>query len=212
MTFEKLKLVYPNNWRKNIPNRSCFSWFLCSKKYLDENGYYSIDISPKAQFYSEDSGKTYSIIQNSDKIKIRLLLVNEPHNKRKLISRDFHLKCDSNRDILSQECPLVNDINHLIEIAKYVEGLKYGGIAFEYEGKDCVSSPVCQQALFIINSNLLESKKQVDCEIIKYAKQHNTELRSIYPDFPDCKELNRLSNNYPCNLLSKVIYNRLNRS
>ena len=224
MAFDIVKLIYPNQWHVNIGDLvpeedKHFSWFLCSKKYMDKNEWYIISVSSFAQFFSERTGETlvpqglYERGEgiNAEPVEARLLLLNEPHNKRRLRNEGFPLKCDSNKDILSAKCQVVTDKEHLFDAAEFVVN-KYGydGVALAHKECEPNRGPLCCEATFVFRPGVLIDKSSPQaCEIIRYAKQNNSKLRIKNPEFPGCQRIDSALKDNPCHIVSKVLYNML---
>lgn len=239
--FELVKFLYPNEWRRNISeigvNPGIFNWFLCSKRVYDKKlDLYYVNISPDVQFYSEVTGDTLlarglkkspSFNDGGDDPtkketkRARLLILSDPHNK-KTMCRDYGLLCgcDSDRDILSTECDLVNNISLMVKGAKKAVEIGFDGIVIRYEcrngkcGVDCGESPICQNATFLFYKpyNILEPIKNPDrCWIVKYSRKHNLELRMIIPDFPTIEEINESLKKKNCKEVSKSLFLMINK-
>nr|QBK86041.1 MAG: hypothetical protein LCMAC101_06360 [Marseillevirus LCMAC101] len=224
MAFEIAKLIYPNNWRNNIGDLvpeedKQFSWFICAKKYMDDKGWYVISISPYVQFFFERTGETL-IPQglydrgegvNVEPVEAKLLLLNEPHNKERLRREGFPLRCDSNKNILSAECQVVTDRDHLFDAAEFaVDKYGYDGVATRHCCLGDKKGPLCSEATFVFRPGVLVEKSSPQaCEFIRYAKQNNSTLRAKHPEFPDCKRIDAALKENPCYLVSKVLYNML---
>jgi hypothetical protein len=215
---EVVKLYYPNQWKKNISkfipeNKTEFNWFLCSRRILDPSGYYVIEVSPHVYFYSENSGKTFQVPLSNEK-RAKLLLLNEPLNKRYLIEKGFPLKCESENDVLSHECDLVTDKTHLLQAANFVKtNLGIDGVAIKHE---CHESPqniiLCSDATFVIDKERLEkisSSQTTRCGIIPYAMKYNSQIRDTIKNFPTCDKINEMLENVSCQMVNKVLHEYL---
>lgn len=225
MTFEIVSLVYPNNIRNNIKDLipeedSGFTWFICAKKYIDSKGWYVISVSPYVQFFSERTGETLipqGLYKRGEGIKVepveaKLLLLNEPHNKKRLRKEGFPLKCISNQNVLSAECEIVTDKQHIKDAAAYaVKEYGYDGVAIRHEACcEDKGGPLCFEATFVFRPGVLVEKSSSHaCDIIRYAKQNNSWLRELNPNFPDCQRIDRALQDNPCYIVSKVLYNML---
>lgn len=225
MAFEIVSLVYSNNWRINIGDLAPdedkqFSWFILGKKSMDSQGWYIVSISPFNQFFSERTGETLipqGLYERGEGVKAepveaKLLLLNEPHNKKRLRLEGFPLKCTSNKSVLSAECEVVTDRQHLLAAAEFaVDRYGYDGIAVKHES--CCEDrggPLCFEATFVFRVGVLVEKSSPHaCDIIRYAKQNNSRLRKINSDFPECKRIDAALKDNPCYIVSKVLYNML---
>ncbi len=224
MAFEIVSLVYPNNLRKNIGDLvpeedKKFTWFICAKKYMDSEGWYVISVSPYVQFFSERTGETLipqGLYDRGEGVKVepveaKLLLLNEPHNKKRLHSEGFPLKCDSNKNVLSAECEVVTDKKHLLATAEFVvDRYGYDGVALRHENHKPDDGPLCLEAIFVFRPGVLVEKSSSHaCDIVRYTKQNNSRLRDGNSEFPDCKRIDAALKENPCHVVSKVLYNML---
>jgi hypothetical protein len=82
--------------------------------------------------------------------------------------------------------------------------------------KDCssndLSHPVCSRATFLFRKGVLLPVSEDDpqrCQIIKYAKKFNSEIRSRKPEFPTCSQIDRLLQTLSCTEVSRRINNLL---
>jgi len=224
MTFEIASFVYPNNFRENIGDLAPeedkqFTWFLLAKKYMDSSGWYVISVSPYVQFFSERTGETLipqGLYQRgegvkADPVEAKLLLLNEPYNKRRLRQEGFPLRCMSDKNVLSAECEVVRDKQHIKDAAKFAVSKGYDGVALRHEAccKD-KGGPLCFEATFVFRPGVLVEKSSSHaCDIIRYTKQNNSRLRELIPNFPDCKRIDIALKDNPCHIVSKVLYNML---
>lgn len=224
MAFEIVSFVYPNQWRKNIGDLASeedkrFTWFLLAKKYMDSNGWYVISISPYIQFFSERTGETLipqGLYERGEGAKVepveaKLLLLNEPHNKKRLRQEGFPLKCTSNKNVLSAECQVVTDRPHLLDAARFaVDRYGYDGVALKCQNHKPNDGPLCLEAIFVFRPGVLAEKSSPHaCDIVRYTKQNNSKLRDKNPEFPDCKRIDTALKENPCHIVSKVLYNML---
>lgn len=224
MSYEIVRLVFPNNWRNNIGDLVSeedkrFNWFLCSKKHVDSQGWYVISVSPYVQFFSELTGETlipqglYNRGEGSkaEPVEAKLFLLNEPHNKKRLRQEGFPLKCTSSKNILSTKCDLVSDREHLFDATEFVvDTYGYHGVALKYQNHKPDKGPLCLEAIFIFRPGVLvEKSSPYACDIVRYAKQNNSRLRDKNREFPDCKRIDAALKENPCNIVSKVLYNML---
>jgi len=223
MAFEIVSLVYPNNWRINIGDLAPdedkqFSWFVCGKKSMDSQGWYIISVSPYVQFFSERTGETLipqGLYERGEGVKVepveaKLLLLNEPHNKKRLRLEGFPLKCTTNKNVLSAECEVVTDRQHLLDAAEFAVDHGYDGVAVRHSRTGDIKNPLCSEAIFVFRPGaLVEKSSPHACDIIRYAKQNNSNLRVKYPEFPDCQRIDAALKDNPCYIVSKVLYNML---
>ena len=224
MSYEIVRFIYPNQWRTHIGDLvpeedKQFSWFFLSKKYMDSQGWYIISISPYVQFFSELTGETLipqGLYERGEGVKVepveaRLLLLNEPYNKKRLRREGFPLKCASNKNILSTECDVITDRDHLFDATEFiVDTYGYHGVAVRHENCYKDKGPLCFEATFVFRPGVLvEKSSPYACDIIRYAKQNNSTLRARNPEFPECKRIDAALKENPCHIVSKVLYNML---
>jgi len=225
MAFEIVSFIYPNQWRAHVGDLAPeedkkFSWFLLARKYMDSQGWYIVSISPFVQFFSERTGETL-IPQGlykrgegvkADPVEAKLLLLNEPHNKKRLRGEGFPLECTSNKDVLSAECSVVTDRGRLLEAAEFaVDARGYDGIAVRHQScREGGGGPLCSEATFVFRPGVLVEKSSPHaCDIIRYSKQNNSRLRELNPIFPECARIDAALKENPCRIVSKALYNML---
>lgn len=76
--YDIVKAYYPNKWMM-CTGIQCFNWFLFSQpQYDEEYDLYYIILSKKAEFFSEDSGKSFMPARDN----IKILLLNKPNIKK----------------------------------------------------------------------------------------------------------------------------------
>lgn len=230
MSFDEVVLYHPNNWGRNyqlLDSRSkkdpdTFGWFLCSSRIFDDKTslYYS-DISPHVQFFSVSTGKTLvarGLSKKGEGVKTeitraRLLILSDPHNKKVFCSQYKYLcGCDSDKDVLSNECSLRSKENISKGTALALK-LKYDGIMIRH---DCSESSIlcndmiCANATFIFRKGILiDVEKPMRCGIIKYAKLNNSTIRKKIPKFPSCQEIDKLLEDNFCYDVSLILYRLL---
>jgi hypothetical protein len=225
MAFEIVSLVYPNNHRIHIgdlvPDKDKqFTWFVCAKKFMDSQGWHIVSVSPFVQFFSERTGETLipqGLYKRGEGVKVdpveaKLLILNEPHNKKRLRSEGFPLKCTSNKNVLSAECQVVTDRGHLLEAAEFaVDKYGYDGVAVKHQSCcEDKGGPLCFEATFVFRPGVLVEKSSPHaCDIIRYSKQNNSKLRELNPNFPKCARIDAALKENPCYIVSKVLYNML---
>jgi len=230
--FNFVKLLYPNEWRKNISelgvNPGIFNWFLCSKRLYDaQSDLYYILVSPDIQFFNEITGETLLARglkkQSSDDKKevkrARLLILSEPHNK-KVLCRKYGIMCgcDSEKDILSTDCDLVLNKRLIVKGARKSIDLGYDGAVIKHdcldECLDCVDNPICQNATFVFKTSykILEPVTEIErCGIVKYARRHNSYIRNKIKEFPSIEEIDRRSKSGECSKLSIDLASLINK-
>jgi hypothetical protein len=220
---ETVKLLYPNEWRKNIPTvpgkknlhseRDYFSWFLCSHRVLDEEtDLYYADISPYVQFFDSKTGRSLSVREKDS--RPRLLILSDPHNKKRLCGTyGYMCGCDSNRDILSRECSLTQDEKTLQEGGRWAIEKGYDGVVIRHiSSTSNISHPVCSRATFVFREGILKPIGEDDpqrCQIIKYAKKFNSEIRERNKSFPTCSQIDNMLNEKSCLEVSQTVHNLL---
>jgi hypothetical protein len=212
---ETVKLLYPNEWRKNISELGIepgvFNWFLCSKRMFDEKkSLFYISVSPDVQFYNEVTGETLLArgLKNPPKDnelvgstkRAKLLILSDPHNK-KTLCRNYGLLCgcDSDRDILSTECNLVTNKKLLRKCSRKAMELGFDGAVVKHDCSKkclgCVDNPICENATFLFRKlpKILEPVTEPErCGIIRYSKKNNLCIRKLIPNFPTVEQINIL--------------------
>ena len=219
--FDIVELYYPNCWRQNIGNHVSkedlrFNWFLCSQRFANDEDFYVIEIPLSTRFYCANTGKTLKIkpefTDSSDK-KPTLFILSDQHNRKKLEPRD-----QLNSDFLPTTSPLVvqspSKTIALKSAAKLIISLaevgKVDGIAVQYDcnGKD--NGLLCSEAKFIFKRGILgEIENGEKCGIVRYSKKYNSTIRDVIPNFPTCREIDDVLENYPCNITSQILYQDL---
>ena len=177
-----LRLYFPNRWKECIGSIAtekdkAFNYFICSKRYLDsKSGYYVAEIAIGTKFYDEASGHTY-VVQTE---KVRLLLVDDLPKNLVAISQ---------------------------RIAKKYH---YQGIVKKLSREKNRSSDkffLCDQVEFgFFPGSIAISKKEELCEIIEFARRHNTAIRRTVPNFPTGKEIDEMLKTRRCNEVCKELF------
>lgn len=210
MQFDKVRLLYPNEWRKVLDEIDCesFNWFLCSKRSLDpETKLYYISVSQKVQFFCEKTGKT-SVVDSA-----RLIILSDPHNKKRLCQMyECPVNCDSDRETLSTECELVVNDSHVKNIADKLVEIGFDGVVVKHDciDKDLKKSghPVCQNVTFYFKEGVIRNLGEDDserCRIVSYSKRNNSRIRNVIREFPSCLEIDQMLEIYPCTEISKML-------
>jgi len=212
--FIKVYLFYPKEWRKLIEldrKNTRFNWFLCSQRKL-KDGYFVASVSPFAQFYCPFSGMMYSAKSNS-----QLLILSDPHNKKKLISKGLKI-CDSERDVLSTECELVRDPHEIYELASYAQKeLGLDGVVVQHDCLDCEDKLIgsdcflCNRVSFYFRDGTLQPTDKEKCGMLCYAKTNNSCIRETLPEFPTTLEIDKLLSQFSDDIVRAVIYEELEK-
>lgn len=181
--FEYVKLMYPNNFC-NLTN-SEFNWYICSRIKRDENGNFIIILTKSSKFYCNNTGD----ILRPKKKDIKLLLLNE--------TEDFSFQIQK-----------LNSSKNISKIFKLVSDYGFDGFATRTEGKDFF--PVCERAVFVIKSNLLEIENDKDnSNIISFSRKENLLLKEKDPEFPSCKEISDCKES--CCKINKKLYSKIRK-
>ena len=177
-----------------------FNWFMFGSIYEDNIKLKYIELSPKIQLFSERTGKNYTTVEHT-----KIILMDCLKNIKILKNNDVMIECNSKKEILSNECDIVNYPNKIL--SKVLE-MGYDGIVLRHEcdqGDACVSECVAKDVIFFIKENNLNLTKE-ECGFVTYAKKNNTAIREKYKNFPSYEDIEKNVQIYGCNVVNKALY------
>ena len=162
-----LRLYYPNKWRMYIgdlvePEDKIFCWFLCSARFKD----------PETGEYVVEISRGIKFYE--EKTGHTYSLPDGGVQPKLLILEDF-----------SGSDP-----------EKFARKNGYQGTATK-QGKCELNNPddffLCYEAIFYFFPGYLEvSKKEEKCDVVKFSKERNADIRKFVPDFPTTEEIQSL--------------------
>ena len=205
-SFEIVKLVYPNKWKKNVTlvnsdvEKCQPGWFLYSQRIYDKDKkLYYIIVSPSSQFYNENTGETFVFKNDEDELssKPKLIIANDSCNKSIISLKENNYSLDDT----------VKIFNKSLELG-------YDGIVLNNnsssKGKSnsCTDTKelCCQDFTFVIKKDVLKTNKISErCHLIKHMKRNNSKIRKSIPDFPTCSEIDQLLEDNRCSDVNVIL-------
>ncbi len=157
----RVKIYYPNKWKKYIGDAATdddkhFNWFICAKKYMDDNGETVAEFDIGSLFYHQPSGQNYV---NDAPLKILILDEN-------FVSKDFKFDNYSGVAKRGQYCPDECVICNEIDIYILTSALR------QYDKNECPLLGYAKTNYHTISKMTpqLAGVKTIDDAIAKYGK------------------------------------------
>lgn len=219
-----LRPFFPNeNVVVSATCKPTFNWFLFGQRRLDlKHNLFFLAVPPSTRFLDTKTHSTKAIKDTSTPEKKmesakypRMLILSDPHNKKVLCSKmgECAVGCSSRKEKLSSECKIVSDAKHIRRLFNLSVKLGFDGIVSHHVC--CNKSirvnrfPVSQECTFTIKSSKIRSVTGDECRIIKFAKQHNSRIRRLYPTFPNNTTIQSRQKKDGCTKTTKVLYAQL---
>ena len=177
----RVVLYYPNEWRRYIGDLApdsdkSFSWFLCSKRYIDPKyGHYVAEVGFLTKFYDPSDG--HSLVVPVSERKPLMLIAKGGDND------------------LSAEWEIVRASNY--------QGIAVVKPQAKTSTEDVLCGEVL---FYFLDGVLELSKREETCAIITYAKRNYGVIRQVMPDFPSPTEIDEALRLYKCSTVCKILY------
>lgn len=221
-----LRPFYPNE--APVTSSRCkpaFNWFLFGQRRLDLiHNLFFVAVPPSTRFLDTKQCVTKHVKDTSTPQKKmeakdfpRYLIVSDPHNKKVLCARmgECQVGCASKKEKLSAECKIVSDSAHIRRLFRLAIKLGYDGIVSHHvcctRSLSARKFPVSQECTFTSSKAKVETVEGDGCRIIRFAKQHNTQIRRVQKTFPTNTDIDLMRKRMGCTKTTKALYNKLVR-
>lgn len=219
-----LRPFYPNE--APVTSSRCkpaFNWFLFGQRRLDlTHNLFFLAVPPSTRFLDVKGCVTKHVKDTSTPQKKmdakeypRYLILSDPHNKKVLCARMgvCQVGCSSKKEKLSAECKIVSDAVHVRCLFRLAIKLGFDGIVAHHVCcSPAVSArkfPVSQECTFTSARKKIETVSGDECRIIRFAKQHNTQIRRMQKTFPTNAQIDAMRAKDGCTKTTKKLYAKL---